>query len=499
MNGYRTQSAIRFRSPGIELSRVSRFRISEQEGQSSRAPSTSLLRQQAALWESHGFSDALILRGEVLIEAGAWAADHADDLTDVESDLLEESQYARLSAQRLETQARLVRGLAFIAAFIAIVATQWVYSSRQERQGLLLAKEKTEAKLAEVETAQEEAAAKAIAEARTRKVAGEAHRAAEEKWVLANQLLRKAEGRALAAHAHAAAERDTQLAILLALEATRTASPEYSHSVLTNVETASALYRALGHPGWNDLSQMELADAEYRPAWRSSDWRIVGPTPNGDVIVWDGATGSRLLVLEGHTDEVIHAAWDSNNARVATSSRDGTAIIWDARSGARLATLNGHTSWVHHSAWSSDDARIVTSSRDRTALVWDAATSERVLTLRGHGRGVTRASWSPDDAQITTIDSEEVGITWDAATGTKLSVESAEMDAVPPEPMRTDSAHLVTIQSGGSERVWIASSDALVRLACTRVQRNLTQAEWGRYVGQSVPYRQTCSEVPTGK
>jgi hypothetical protein len=43
----------------------------------------------------------------------------------------------------------------------------------------------------------------------------------------------------------------------------------------------------------------------------------------------------------------------------------------------------------------------------------------------------------------------------------------------------------------GSIRLWIARTDILVDLACQRVRRNLTRAEWTRYL-PGEDYRQTC-------
>jgi hypothetical protein len=40
--------------------------------------------------------------------------------------------------------------------------------------------------------------------------------------------------------------------------------------------------------------------------------------------------------------------------------------------------------------------------------------------------------------------------------------------------------------------------EALVELGCQRVRRNLTQAEWSRYLGEE-PYNQTCPDLPPGE
>ena len=40
---------------------------------------------------------------------------------------------------------------------------------------------------------------------------------------------------------------------------------------------------------------------------------------------------------------------------------------------------------------------------------------------------------------------------------------------------------------------WSLSDDALTETACRIVRRDLTQDEWAKYIGDSVPYRATCS------
>ena len=37
------------------------------------------------------------------------------------------------------------------------------------------------------------------------------------------------------------------------------------------------------------------------------------------------------------------------------------------------------------------------------------------------------------------------------------------------------------------------------RAACRRARRNLTQAEWERFVGVELPYQETCPELPPGR
>jgi flagellar biosynthesis GTPase FlhF len=58
--------------------------------------------------------------------------------------------------------------------------------------------------------------------------------------------------------------------------------------------------------------------------------------------------------------------------------------------------LGGHGGHVLSVAWSPDGKRLATGSVDKTAKVWDAARGQELLTLRCHAGPVTSVAWSSD-------------------------------------------------------------------------------------------------------
>jgi hypothetical protein len=69
-------------------------------------------------------------------------------------------------------------------------------------------------------------------------------------------------------------------------------------------------------------------------------------------------------------------------------------------------------------------------------------------------------------------------------------------------PGETDPAGGRTLASAaadGTIRLSIAESDALATMACAKIWRNLSQAEWDRFVGPDVPYQSTCPDLPPGE
>jgi WD40 repeat protein len=135
--------------------------------------------------------------------------------------------------------------------------------------------------------------------------------------------------------------------------------------------------------------------------------------PYNNATIWDAQTGSKRLILKGHTGAVLPVAFSPDGKRVITGSMDKTAKIWDAATGQELFTLNGHSDPVFSVAFSPDGRRILTGSMDKTARVWDAATGRELLTLKGHSNQVYSVAFSPDGKRILTGSEDKTARLWD--------------------------------------------------------------------------------------
>ena len=146
--------------------------------------------------------------------------------------------------------------------------------------------------------------------------------------------------------------------------------------------------------------------------------------------------------------------WRPDGAWIVTASDDGKAIIWDAVDGTEKHILRGHeNSVVNQANWSQDGTHIVTASNDETAIIWDATGGEQVALLEGHDGFVNQAVW------------DEAG------------------------------KRIVTASSDGTARIYYVSLEELRQMACQRAVRNMSEAEWERFMG-SEPYQETCPSKP---
>ena len=236
----------------------------------------SALQRQAALWESQGRPDGLLLRDQALEEAEAWAATHDDELTSPERDFLEDCREARAIAEREQRQARRIRWLAVgatIFGLIAIVLAVFAWGQLQATE--------VERQRADRERVKALAAAEAEATARQQ----------------AEQQRRVAQSRALAAQAEVVP--DQELAVLLGLEAVL-----QTHHHAPGTMTAEAV----------EAVHQAVARSRCRSA-------VHGGEANGVEAVHQAVARSRWLVtFSGHSGPVVHAAWSSDDRRIVTAS-----------------------------------------------------------------------------------------------------------------------------------------------------------------------------------
>jgi hypothetical protein len=56
------------------------------------------------------------------------------------------------------------------------------------------------------------------------------------------------------------------------------------------------------------------------------------------------------------------------------------------------------------------------------------------------------------------------------------------------------------LASGGEDgniKLWLVDEQKLIAALCLRAGRNLTKAEWARYIGADTPWQPSCRDRPT--
>jgi WD40 repeat protein/serine/threonine protein kinase len=159
----------------------------------------------------------------------------------------------------------------------------------------------------------------------------------------------------------------------------------------------------------------------------------------GEIKLWDAATGKYKQTLRGHTRWVLSVAFTPDSKIMASGGGEGTIKLWDLVTGQERTTLKAHYDHVKCLAFSPDGKLLASGSgkgthftalrrefKDRTdsllpALpenlkLWEVATGKEYATLKGHRSEVDSVTFAPDGTILASGGDETVRL-WDVLTG----------------------------------------------------------------------------------
>jgi WD40 repeat protein len=250
-----------------------------------------------------------------------------------------------------------------------------------------------------------------------------------------------------------------------------------------------------------------LCHADLRTLHHGDHVQGVAVSPDGTrlasagsrvVVLWDAATGRRLLTLPGQLPDAV--AFSPDGGQVAASTFDNAVTVWDARTGKVVRTLAKQAAALSNEAvaFSPDGQLLALAGTDRAVKVWDLATGRRVLTLpgedlchglafspdgrrlassskgavllwdtksgkpvltcRGHGKWACGVAFSPDGARLASAGQDRTVRVWDAATGKELLRCEGHTDAVHAVAFSPDGRRLASAAADRTIKVWSAST-----------------------------------------
>jgi WD40 repeat protein len=417
------------------------------------------LQRQAALWEEQDRPEGLLLRDAALDDAEGWAAEHADELTQVDLDFLDACRRLRARVLRARRTQRLIQSLLIVATTLfvlsAVLAVLALDALNQSRRQARIATE-----------------------------------------------------RQLVAQADSLLETNPQRGLLLALEAQairREVGPELGS------EAEDSLRRLLVNTGGRVLhaGDRPIGGMAISP---DSRWLVAVDLTN-DARLWDlrlADSSARPLLLAGHTDAVVAVTFSPDGRWLATGSRDKTIRLWDLAAGdpskavttltaagpirvlafspaggrlvaasgpnlqlwdmANLApetqprTLAGHKGAIIALAFSADGRRLASGSADKEARVWDMTAADpaaTVIVLRGHTDSVQTLAFSPDGRWIATGSADTTARVWDLNSANPADPEyilSGHEEPISAIIFTPDSLRVITASADTTARIWDLST-----------------------------------------
>ncbi|KIH44722.1 NLE domain protein, partial [Ancylostoma duodenale] len=105
------------------------------------------------------------------------------------------------------------------------------------------------------------------------------------------------------------------------------------------------------------------------------------------VRIWDIDTELPLFTCKGHKNWVLCIAWSPDAKKIASACKNGQIMIWDSATGAQTGkTLSRHKQWITYLAWQpmhrDPKCRLLASAgKDGNIHIWDTVQGTVVRSL----------------------------------------------------------------------------------------------------------------------
>ncbi len=460
----------------------------------------SLLQRRAALWESENRPENLLLRQQELAEAETWAADHPDELSELDRDFLVACQEARqreieerelqekaIKLQEQQRIARLLRTLLIFAVMAALVAGvfgifAYLGQNAARKNEIIAGQERSTAEAASTLAFDNAATAQAASNlANENALIAEANaataQAAQGAAVIDRDAAIAAEARANAAQA--TAEFNAEQASIQASLAT---SRRLASQAMGYLNTQPDLTALLGVEAFRSADTQEAKTALLARVQTSLDQTIteydvpipsqnndiltVSMSPDGEHLAWGDADGNvaiwnyqdrRINRLGTHSQPVRSVAYSPDGNYLASGGEDAHLYIWDLNTGQQLQ-LKGVVNLVMSTAF-SPNGNLLAASVGSQVSIWDVAACiggencYPIRNLTGRHTGLVRSiAWSPDGNRLASGSGDRRVVVWDVNNGGSLLSYREHTDNIYTVAWSPDGDLLA---SGGADRMLI--------------------------------------------
>lgn len=125
----------------------------------------------------------------------------------------------------------------------------------------------------------------------------------------------------------------------------------------------------------------------------SGQYMAVG-THDQLVKIWDVEAGRMVRSLRGHNGRVGSLSW--NDQLLSSGARDGLINTHDVRmESSKIMVFQGHTNEVCGLKWSPDGTQLASGGNDNTLHIWSQSSTKALYRFDQHSAAVKALSWCP--------------------------------------------------------------------------------------------------------
>jgi WD40 repeat protein len=222
--------------------------------------------------------------------------------------------------------------------------------------------------------------------------------------------------------------------------------------------------------------------------------------PNGEyfaaLAVWRIRNGELVAPIDLGTGPGVSGAlaFPRDGKLLAASRPDGSVQVLDPATGQVRQTLHPLGADETVSLAFAPDGTLATGTRGGIVQLWNPTSGDQIAGPVAVAAGsATSIAFDPTGQRLATTGGQDGTVKlWSSSTlaqeGTALNTEQGAAATAAFDP---GGKHLLVVDDHGNGFTWPTSLAAWERRACTVAGRNLTRAEWARYL-PGHPYTRIC-------
>ncbi len=223
---------------------------------------------------------------------------------------------------------------------------------------------------------------------------------------------------------------------------------------------------------------------------------------DGNIRLWNPATGKSVRNLSGHKRAVNGMSFSSDGSKLVSGSADKTIRVWDVAKGKVLCqTLTADE--VNTVTWIADGHQIASGGADYLIRLWYVDAAKRELTalkvIKGHEGPVTSLATLPSNGtQIISGSGDGTICQWNLEDG-QLIRKTKHGGPVAAVALRDDGKRFASAGMNSIAKLWDADGKEIAELRGDRYAREFLAAQEREltFANNEVAYRKTAFQTAT--
>ena len=210
---------------------------------------------------------------------------------------------------------------------------------------------------------------------------------------------------------------------------------------------------------------------------------------------WDLETGIREVFHELENPKTL--AISANDQTVAVGTRDGKVLLFSgggSDSPVELSNEPGNQIWSL--AFRSKGNMLISGDQKGFIRIWSIDQRELVLRKKMHQARIIEIKVDPSQRYLATCSTDGSVFVRDMEDTNQQPIEIAKLNGFIYSVEFINRGRNLVIGSTSSNPLvsYPVRMEDLSTFICPNISRNLSQSEWRNYIGDDVPFEETCSK-----